>query len=231
MKDKQSLAHMLSILPSAEGFPDKTAIAARAAQLHSLTTHHDGLRLYPNMVFSCNGLITGIKMLGYRNPAVGPEVDLGIDLELWQPSYAQLPTNDPFGDGKGSGAYPSPPFPLWPPFDDTCKPFFPWLENILDPQSRPVARETGVRDVTKFDFSRLSPVMVMEGCVLAIRQRPQNESSLSLLYQEGGGPQAYAAPSDGCLHAMNDTASGGYDYPLIALNFTSLGMLPLTHYI
>ena len=224
---KQSLAHMLSISLSAEGFPGKTAITARAAQLHSLTAHHDGLRLYPNMVFSCNGLITGITVLGYQNPAVEPEVDLGIGLELWQASYVQLPTGAPFGEDKGSGAYPSPSFPPWPPFDETCQPFFPWLENILDLQRRPVISETDIRDVRRFDFSRFSPVTVTESCVLAIRQLPQNESYLSLLFQEGGGPQAYTAPSDGCLHAVNDVVSGGYDYPLIALNFTSFGVFPL----
>ena len=218
-------SHAFSL--SAEGvnsLPGKTAITVRAAQLHSLRAHYNELRLYPDLVFSCSGLITSITMLGYQNSAVGPDLGLGVDLQLWQPThYPQQPTSTPTGGGKASGEYPTPPPLPLPPFDDSCEPFHPWLEDLLDPQRPPVVRETSVGGVRRFNFIRFSPVVVTEGCVLAIRQLPLSESHISLLYQEGGGPQAYAAPSNDCLHSLNDTVSGGYDYPLITLNFTSSG--------
>ena len=187
------------------GFPDKGLLTARASQLHSLTTHHDQTRIYPDFKFSSQGHITGITLLGQENasPALmGP----GVHLQLWQP--ISPPTGEPPGETQ----------PL-PPLPDSCKQYRLVLEETVDNRQRPIVRETSKVNMKKYEFDiSTSPIEVMEGWVLGIRQSPASESYVSLYYQEGGGPQPYS--NDSCIVPLDD-----HDYPLIAVKFTSSGMM------
>lgn len=187
------------------GFPDKGFLTARAAQLHSLTTHHDQTRIYPDLSFRCQGHITGITLLGQDNgsPALmGP----GVYLQLWQP--LSLPAEAP------SDLTSQPPPPP-PDDDDACMKYYGLVfEEAIDKRRRAIAHETKIVNIKKYEVDlSSSPVDVMDGWVLGIRQ---TEGYVSLSYQEGGGPLPYS--NDSCTVPLSD-----YDYPLIAVKFTSSG--------
>lgn len=177
------------------GFPDKGSLTARAAQLHNLTTHHDETRIYPHLTFGSRGLITGVTVLGQEN-ASPSRMAPGVFLQLWQPVL--LPTD--------------------PPDKDACTRYELVFEEAVDKEQQPVVINTSTPHMKRYDFGRpTSPVEVMEGWVLGLRHLPQNQSFVSLYYQKGGGPLAYS--NDSCSNPLDD-----FDYPLIAVNFTSSGL-------
>ena len=182
------------------GFPDQNTITARAAKLHGQVSHYNDLRIYPDMTFSCDVTINSVTVLGY---SMSVPSGRGIELQLWEPTVSPISRR-----GRGD--------------PDSCRQYQPQLENIVTPLIPPAILGTSVRDAKKIILPVFSPVFVREGSVLAIHQLSQQESFSTLLYQEGGGPQAYSA-IDSCLYPL-DHSAGGCDYPLIALNVTILGM-------
>lgn len=129
----------------------------------------------------------------------------GVHLQLWEPISPP------------AGELPDPTPPL-PPLPDSCKQYRLVLEEMVDNRQRPIVRETSIVNLKMYEFDiSTSPIDVMEGWVLGMRQSPASESYVSLYYQEGGGPQPYS--NDSCILPLDD-----YDYPLIAVKFTSSGM-------
>lgn len=109
-----------------------------------------------------------------------------------------------------------------PGTDTTCRQYHFVLEDMLDLKRSLTVSDTSAENLQRLDYHFSASLAVMEGHVLGVRQLLQNESRLTLHYQEGGGPQAFTAPSeDPCLDPLYETE--GYDYPLIAVDFTSLG--------
>lgn len=203
-----------------EGFPDMITITSRASHLHGLATHYNELRVYPDMRFTCSGLITGFTAIGHRNTALNHSQGVGLKLQLWLPIYSNARAYSFPTSTSEVYVYPT-PYPSAPP--DTCKRYRPILGEMLAIQQLPLIRETSTEGMEMLDFSFPHGVLVVEGSVLAIQQLPQDDSYLTLFHQDGGGPQAYTSPlvDSPCLHPLNET--GIYDYPLIAVNFTSLG--------
>lgn len=128
----------------------------------------------------------------------------GVYLQLWQ--LISSPTGEP----------PDPPSS--PPDEDVCTQYRLVLEEAVDNRQRPIVRGTSIVNLKKYEFDiSTSPIDVMEGWVVGIRQSPASQSYVSLYYQEGGGPQPYSNGS--CIVPLDDN-----DYPLIAVKFTSSGM-------
>ena len=147
-------------------------MTARAGQLHDLVTHHNELRVYPDMRFSCDVMIHSVTILGYNTNTGNVPPGLGIELELWKTYSIPIP----------NGGIPVPP-------PSSCMQYEPPVE-VLFPPFPPRVLATSARDIKKLVFTNIIPLHVKSGSILAIHQLAQEESYHVLLHQEGGGPLA-----------------------------------------
>ena len=170
------------------GSPDKMAMVAQASQIHFLVPHYNQFRVYPDMRLNCTGRITAVTLLGYTDNIPFSSPFEGLSLQLWHETLVL-----------GKRAYPNDTNADQSPTDATCIQFEPpLLENVLFQNLQPVdvtSRSTDAGGVEQIEITLEQPVVVLEDSVLGIQQRQINESSLTLLYQEWGGPRAYILPT------------------------------------
>ena len=161
-------------------------------------------------------------------------VSKGVILQLWQPIplTTSLPSSGNETENENVAVTPSPtPLPAAPSDPDYSGLYGPRPGGVLDIyRASVVVSNTSNEDLQQVEVSLSSPVAVVAGDFLGIRQSPRSESKFSLHYQEGGGPQAYTAATSDCSFGCSLIIDrllevGSYDYPLIAVHFTSAGVI------
>ena len=161
-------------------------------------------------------------------------VSKGVILQLWQPIplTTSLPSSGNETENENVAVTPSPtPLTAAPSDPDYSGLYGPRPGGVLDIyRASVVVSNTSNEDLQQVEVSLSSPVAVVAGDFLGIRQSPRSESKFSLHYQEGGGPQSYTAATSDCSFGCSLIIDrllevGSYDYPLIAVHFTSAGVI------